>query len=315
MRRLVFLFAVIGIILVGGLLWWNNGMRPADADDTSSKLFIVPQGSNVREIGKNLKEEGLIKDPVAFFLYVKLKGLDTKVQAGDFRLSPSMNLSTILEQLQSGSLDVWVTLPEGLRAEEVAEILSKNMPLYDDSWVGVLVENEGYLFPDTYLIPRDANVDTVVSIMRNTFFAKVGELGLTEASPNLNTVVTTASLIERESRIDEEKPMIASVIQNRIDDGISLDIDATLQYIVGEKDGKWWAVPTGEEKSINSLYNTYKKVGLPPGSICNPGIGAISAALNPAQSDYYFYIHDTTGEVHFAKTNSEHNANVSKYLR
>ncbi len=315
MRRLGFLLGVVAVLVVGGLIWWNNGLRAVDADDTSSKLFVISQGSNVREIGNNLKKEGLIKDPVAFFIYVKINGLDTKVQAGDFRLSPSMSIPTILDELQTGSLDVWVTVPEGKRAEEVAEILAENLPTYDESWDAVLVQNEGYLFPDTYLIPRDADVDMVVSIMRNTFFSKVKDLGLTETSPNLHTVVTMAALIERESRIDEEKPMIASVIQNRINDGMPLDIDATLQYIVGEKDGKWWSVPTGEEKNINSLYNTYRNVGLPPGPICNPGIGAIKAALNPAQSDYYFYIHDTTGQVHFAKTNSEHNSNVSRYLR
>ncbi len=315
MRRLLLLGFVALVFLLGGFLWWNNGQQAVNADDQSSKLFVIPQGSNVREIGNNLKKEGLIKDPVVFFLYVKKEGLDTKIQAGDFRLSPSMDLATVLEQLQKGSLDIWVTIPEGKRAEEVAEILKENMPLYDDSWQAVLIENEGYLFPDTYLIPRDAVVDRVVSIMRNTFFEKVEELGLTESSPNLHTVVTMASLIERESRIDEEKPLIASVIQNRINDGMPLDIDATLQYIVGKKEGKWWYPPTGEEKSINSLYNTYRNVGLPPGPICNPGIGAIKAALNPEESDYYFYIHDLTGKVHFAKTNSEHNANVSKYLR
>lgn len=315
MRRLSLLFIVIVVFLIGGFLWWNNGQKPVNADDTTAKLFVIPQGSSVRQIGNNLKEEGLIKDPVVFFLYVKKEGLDTKIQAGDFRLSPSMNLGTVIEELQSGSLDIWVTVPEGKRAEEVAEIMSKHMPKYDDSWEAVFIENEGYLFPETYLIPRDADVNTVVSIMRNTFFAKVAELGLTESSPNLHSVVTMAALIERESRIDDEKPMIASVIQNRINDGMPLDIDATLQYIVGKKDGKWWVTPTGEEKSIVSLYNTYRNVGLPPGPICNPGIGAIRAAVNPAKSDYYFYIHDTTGEVHFAKTNSEHNENVSRYLR
>jgi UPF0755 protein len=278
-------------------------------------MFLVTPGTNVREIGSNLKKEGLIKDPVIFFLYVKKERLDTKIQAGDFRLSANMSIPEILEQLQSGTIDIWVTIPEGLRAEEVAEILSTKMPNYDESWEALLVQNEGYLFPDTYLIPRDADGERAVEIMRNTFFEKVSSLGLTETSPNLNRVVTMASLIERESRIDSEKPLIASVIQNRINDGMSLDIDATLQYIVGEKNGKWWSVPTGEEKSINSLYNTYRNVGLPPGPICNPGIGAIAAALNPAESEYYFYIHDTNGQVHFAKTNAEHDANVSKYLR
>lgn len=315
MRRLTFLLVVLVVIGIGAFIWWSNGLKPVNASDTTAKMFIIPPGTNVREIGNDLKAEGLIKDPVVFFLYVKKEGLDTKLQAGDFRLSPNMSVPTIIEQLQSGSLDIWVTVPEGLRAEEIADILQEKMPLYDESWDALLVQNEGYLFPETYLIPRDATIEAVIQIMRSTFFQKVADAGLTETSPNLHEIVTMASLIERESRVDEEKPMIASVIQNRIDDDMSLDIDATLQYIVGEKDGKWWSVPTGEEKSINSLYNTYRNVGLPPGPICNPGVGAILAAMNPEQSDYYFYIHDTTGQVHFARTNSEHNENVSKYLR
>jgi UPF0755 protein len=315
MRRLVLLVAIVAVVLIGFFIWWSNGLKPVNSADTSAKMFLINPGTNVRQIGNNLKKEGLIRDPVIFFLYVKKEGLDKKIQAGDFRLSANMSIPKILEQLQSGTVDIWVTIPEGLRAEEIAAILKGKMPLYDESWEALLIENEGYLFPDTYLIPRDADGERVVSILRNTFFNKVADLGLTETSPNLASVVTMASLIERESRIDSEKPLIASVIQNRINDGMSLDIDATLQYIVGEKDGKWLSVPTGEEKKINSLYNTYTNVGLPPGPICNPGIGAIAAALNPAESEYYFYIHDTNGQVHFAKTNSEHNANVSKYLR
>jgi UPF0755 protein len=315
MRRLTLLLLILIVMGIGTFMWWSNSLKPVNASDTSSKLFIIPPGTNVRQIGNSLKEEGLIKDPVIFFLYVKKEGLDTKLQAGDFRLSPSMSIPTIIEQLQTGSLDIWVTVPEGLRAEEIADILEEKMPLYDETWDEQLVLNEGYLFPETYLIPRDATVQTVIDVMRRTFFETVAEAGLDESTPNLNEILTMASLIERESRIDEEKPMIASVIQNRIDDEMPLDIDATLQYIVGEKNGKWWSVPTGEEKSINSLYNTYRNVGLPPGPICNPGIGAIKAAVNPAESEYYFYIHDNTGQVHFAKTNSEHNQNVSRYLR
>ncbi len=315
MRRFVVLLIILVVLISGFFIWWSNGLKPVDPSATSAKMFIVEPGTSVREIGNNLKEEGLIKDPVIFFLYVKKEKLDTKIQAGDFRLSTNMSIPKILEQMQSGTLDIWVTVPEGLRAEEIAEILSEKIPTYDPTWDTVLAEHEGYLFPDTYLIPRDATVESVVDIMQNTFYKKVEAMGLTPTSSNLKNTIIMASLIERESRVDEEKPLIASVIQNRIDADMPLGIDATLQYIVGKKDGKWWSVPTGEEKNINSLYNTYTNVGLPPGPICNPGIGAIQAALNPASSDYYYYIHDKSGQVHFAKTISEHNNNVSKYLR
>lgn len=315
MRRLILLIAVLSVLFVGGVIWWRNGVEAVNKADTTSKFFVIKPGTPVREIGKSLKDEGLIKDPVVFFLYVKKNGLDKKIQAGDFKLSPSMSLVEVLDQLKHGSLDVWVTIPEGKRAEEVADILKEKIPTYDESWRGELIKNEGYLFPDTYLIPRDGKIDTVISILRGNFFKKVADVGLSENSSNLNHIVTMASLIEREAKTDDEKPLVASVIQNRLDDGMSLDIDATLQYIVGKKNGKWWYPPTGEEKSIQSPYNTYRVVGLPPGPIANPGIESIKAAMSPASSPYYFYIHDKTGKVHFAKTNDEHNKNVAKYLR
>jgi UPF0755 protein len=313
--RLILLLLVLFLALGGFFIWWNKGSQPVDASDTSSKIFIIEPGSAVREIGNNLKAEGIIRDPVVFFLYIKKERLDTKLQAGDFRLSPSMSLSTIIDQLQHGSLDIWVTVPEGKRAEEVAEILQKVMPQYDDTWVEVLQANEGYLFPDTYLIPRDANADDVVAIMRNTFFVKVADLGLTAESSELNEIVTMASLIEREAKTNEEKPMVASVLHNRINDAMPLDIDATLQYISGPKNGKWWYPPTGEERTIDSPYNTYRVVGLPPAPIASPGIESMRAAMNPATSEYYFYIHEPNGTVHFARTNAEHNRNVEKYLQ
>lgn len=309
----VVLTVIVGFI---ALSWWRNGNAPVDPKDTSQKVFVIPKGAAIRIIGNDLKEQGLIKDPVVFFLYIRKNGLDKKIQAGSYKLSPSMNLTQLVNELQQGTVDVWVTIPEGYRAAEIAEVLKENVGTYDESWVEALEANEGYLFPDTYLVPKDADVNTVISIFTNNFYNKVSELGLTRESKNLEDIVTMASLIEREAIRDDEKPLIASVISNRLDDGMSLDIDATLQYIKGKgANGKWWSVPTADDKNLNSLYNTYKNIGLPPGPIANPGLEAIRAAENPGVSNYYFYIHDTNGKVHFARTLEEHNGNVERYLR
>jgi len=132
----------------------------------------------------------------------------------------------------------------------------------------------------------------------------------------MHRILTIASLIEREALVDEEKPLISSVIHNRLNSGMALDIDATLQYAKGkDSQGKWWSIPRSEDTSIDSPYNTYLNPGLPPGPIGNPGIGAIKAAVNPEESSFYFYIHDSTGEVHFAETLEEHNENIQKYLQ
>lgn len=312
MRKIV-AFGLIIFILLASYFWWRNGNSPVNTRDTSDKVFVVERGVGVRAIANKLKTEGLIKDPIVFFLYIKKEGKDTSIQAGDYKISPSMNLKEVVETLSHGTLDKWVTVPEGMRAEEIADILQKEIPSYQESWRDTLNANEGYLFPDTYLIPRDATIDTVLSVFKNNFDLKIEEAGLSGRN-DLKELVIIASMIEREAITDSEKPLIASVITNRLDDGTGLDIDATLQYAKGKSNGKWWTVPTGTDRKINSPYNTYMNAGLPPGPISNPGIEAIKAAANPASSDYYYYIHDNDGKVHFSKTLEEHQRNINKYL-
>lgn len=317
MKKLIILGAVIlvmGIIFLG---WWNSSMGPVDKKDTSSKIFVVKKGVGIRELGNNLKKENLIKDPVVFFLYIKKEGLDKDIQAGAFRLSPSMDIKTLVQQLQTGSLDKWVTIREGLRAEEIAEILKSTFPGYKDSWLAALQAEEGYLFPDTYLIPTEASIETIIGILRSTFEKKITEIGLSPESANIAHVVTMASLIEREANADDEKPQIASVMYNRLDIDMPLQIDATVQYAIGKRpnSSKWWNEPSADDLKVDSAYNTYINIGLPPGPISNPGIASIKAAAFPADTEYFYYIHDKQGIVHFAKTGTEHNANVNKYLR
>jgi len=316
MRKILVLIIVFAVFFLIMGAWWKNGLSPVNSKDSTTYDFVIPKGSAVRVVGNKLKEQGLIKDPVVFFVYIKKNNLDKAIQAGSYKLSPSMDLPTVLKTLGSGSEDIWVTIPEGYRAAEIAEVLEKSLETYEPSWVDALELQEGYLFPDTYLIPKGADVETVISIMKNTFNEKVKSIGLSADDPDLKRVVIIASLIEREAIRDDEKKMISSVIANRLEDGMSLDIDATLQYIRGkDASGNWWPVPTGDDKALNSFYNTYKNPGIPPGPISNPGIEAIRAAANPASSDYYFYIHDMEGNVHFAKNLTEHNTNVNRYLR
>jgi UPF0755 protein len=315
MRRSVLFLAILIVLGLGFFIWWKNGEQAVDPSSKSSKLFVVEQGTSIRGLGNSLKKEGLIRDPVIFFLYVKKNNLDKKIQAGDFRLSSNMSLAKLVDQLQHGSLDIWVTVPEGKRADEIADILAEKMPGYSDEWRIQLRSHEGFLFPDTYLLPRDASIDMIVSIMQNTFFKKVNDIGLTADSANLNRVVTVASLLERETRHDEEKPVVASIIYNRLDQGMPLQIDATVQYALGTSKDWWKKDLTYDDLKINSPYNTYKNTELPPGPIANPGITSLTAALNPAKSDYLYYLHDKNGTIHYAKTGAEHNANIAKYLQ
>lgn len=296
-------------------MWWRNGISAVNKKDTAQKVFVIPKGAAIRNIGNDLKEQGLIRDPVIFFIYIKKNNLDFKIQAGSYKLSPSMDLVQIMDAINHGTVDTWVTIPEGYRSEEIAEVLKQQIPSYQTNWIPALKQEEGYLFPDTYLIPKDADVATVISILKNNFYAKIDSIGLSKDNPKLSEIIILASLIEREALRDAEKPLIASVLYNRLNDGMALDIDATLQYAKGKNaSGKWWAVPTGSDRKIDSPYNTYMYPGIPPGPIANPGIEAIESAYKPSSSGYYYYIHDVKGNVHFSHTLSEHNSNIQKYL-
>lgn len=318
MKRFFVVLVLFAFILIGGFIWWSRGQLAVDKNNTTEQIYVIPKGAPVREIGNTLKAQGLIRDPVIFFLTLKLQGKDRNIQAGSYRLSPSMNVAEIVDNLEHGTLDIWVTIPEGLRAEEIAAILEEKLAAYDETWITELKKYEGYLFPETYLIPQTAELTDVLNILNTTFNQKISEVGLTPDSPDLNRILTIASLIEREALFEDDQHLISSVIHNRLDIDMALQIDATVQYALGYSDSeqKWWRRNLSrEDLQTPSLYNTYERTGLPPGPIASPGMLAIEAAMNPDESDYLFYLHDSNGHAHFAEDLDGHNENINKYLR
>lgn len=316
MKRFYITVAVLITIAVVTLLWWKNGISAVNPKLNTPKIFIIEQGQGVREIAKNLKDQGLIKDQVVFFLLTKKLGLDNKIEAGDYRLFPSMDAKEIATGLTHGTLDIWITIPEGQRAGEIADNLKQKMPKYDTSWNRALDKKEGYLFPDTYLLPREADMDIIISIMTKNFDSKYKTLTTTNSKLSRQEIVTLASLIEREARKDEDRPLVASVIHNRLDLGMKLDLDATIQYAIGYQAGekRWWkSALTIQDLKFDSPYNTYLVAGLPPSPISNPGLASLQAAIKPATTDYLYYITDKNGINHYAKTFAEHQANIAKY--
>lgn len=313
MRKLVFPFI---IILIAIFFWWQSAIAPVNKTDMHTEMFVIAKGQGVKAIAKNLKAQKLIKDENAFYLLVKTMGIENKIQAGSFRLSPSMSSEQIAKNFTTSSLDVWITIPEGKRAEEIADILEKSVPLYKPSWRQILIQNEGYLFPDTYLIPLDADIEHIITTMRGTFDQKYASLEHTDKTRTQHEIVTIASLIEREAKHDADRPLVASVIYNRLGIGMGLQIDATIQYVLGyqENEQSWWKRHLSlDDLAIASAYNTYKNPGLPPTPIANPGLKSLQAALNPADTEYLFYIADKNGINRYAKTNEEHEANIEKY--
>ena len=315
MKKFSFLIVMIVLIVGGFGAWWINGTSPADPANTTRKNFEIAKGLGVRQVANNLKEQGLIKDPVVFFLFLKQQGLDGKVQAGDFVLAPSMNASEIAQALQVGTSDIHVTIPEGKRADEIADILQKNLPNYKESWRAQLVAQEGYLFPDTYSFPKDADIDTVIKTMKDTFDKKYASIPQTGNKYTQAQTVIIASMVEREAKFEVDRPLVASVIENRMAINMPLQIDATIQYAIGTE-SNWW--PTLQDSGSNvaptSPYNTYTKPGLPPTPISNPGLNVLKAVVQAPTTDYIYYVSDKQGHNHYTHTLEEHNANIKKYL-
>ncbi len=317
MRRLITLLIVLAIFIIAVTLWWTNGLKAVSLSDKTPKIFVVNKGEDVRKIANNLKAQELIRDPIVFFLLTKQEGLDKQIQAGDFRLNRSMSAQEIASNLTHGTLDIWVTIPEGLRADEIADILKEKLPTYKESWRASLDANEGYLFPDTYLIPRDADVNMVISIFKNNFEEKFASVKTSKANglSDADSIII-ASIVEREAVFAEDRPIVASVFLNRLNIGMPLGSDPTVQYALGYQPAEksWWKKDlTVDDLNINSPYNTRKNVGLPPTPISNPGLSSIKAALNPANTNYLYFYSDKQGHLHFATTLEGHNANVKKY--
>lgn len=300
------LIAIISIVLfftISGF-YIKNLFLPV-SNDAKSVDFLIPKGSSVSIIGKNLEKAGLIKNATVFKFYVQISNSQNKIQAGEFELSPNLSLSQIITELKKGPKEIWVTIPEGLRREEVAtkfaSILNKDQKFISE-FLQLTTDKEGYLFPDTYLFPRSATAVQIVNKLTTTFNQKVEDVTYRQ--------LIIASMLERETFADTEKPIVAGILYKRLENDWPLQVDATLQYVKGN-----WEPIYSIDKEIKSAFNTYKNLGLPPSPIANPGLSSILAAISPEESDYWYYIHDNDAKIHFAKTLEEHNENINKYLR
>ncbi|MDP1722808.1 MAG: endolytic transglycosylase MltG [Candidatus Gottesmanbacteria bacterium] len=317
-RLLLFLIVTV-VIATGAWAWWRDAINSADSSQTTSKIFVVRRGEGVKSIAARLASDGLIRSPTGFYLLVKMMGIERSLQAGDYRLNAGMDAGAIAKEMTHGTLDVWVTTLEGWRVEEVAAKLSKELDIPESEFAKVA--REGYMFPDTYLFPKDATVGAVARLFFSTFDAKVDEkmrADVKKTGLTFDEALTLASIVEREGRTEEDRPMIAGILLNRLKADWPLQADATLQYALGyQSSGKtWWKKELyDEDKTVKSPYNTYLHKGLPPGPIANPGIISIKAVIYPKTSDYWYYIHDPKGVVHYGRTLEEHNRNIAKYLQ
>lgn len=312
-------FLLVAFLLVKG--WWDSQLAPVSLDK-STKIVVIEKGKSFSKLAAELKKQNLIKSAWVFNLYAKQTGLRTKIQSGTFRLSPSMTVEQILKVLSLESLDRWVTILEGWRVEEMAEKFNSELRIQNSEFLKVA--KEGYMFPDTYLFPKDYTATQIAKKLRDNFDVKYSDdlkskikaLGLTEGQG-----VILASIVEREARSDEARKMVASILLKRFKIGMGLNADATVQYALVPKGsenppaGGWWKRHlTKEDLKVDSPYNTYLYRGLPLTPISNPSLSSLEAvAKADPHTPYIYYYHDSKGVSHYAITLEEHNRNVANY--
>jgi len=311
--------AVLSLLLIGVIAVCLN--RPVNSSG-DTVLFTVDRGTSMHEISSKLQSRSLIRSGLFANIYSRLAMLSLK--AGTFKLSPSMSTSQILFYIDEGKQEYTkVTVPEGLTLSQTAKHLEETGVVNADEFnkaahnPTILAkyhisgnDAEGYLFPDTYFFPYNENAETVVSLMIQNFFTKVNSLEKRPVDPaELYRKVILASIIEREYRVAEEAPYIASVFTNRLKIGMGLQSCATIEYIITEIQQKPHPSKLSlEDLTIKNDYNTYLWAGLPPGPISNPGLVAISAAFSPADTKYlYFRLTDPDAGTHsFTHSLDEH---------
>jgi UPF0755 protein len=310
---------------------------PAGKED-APVLFTIEPGESLNAIANRLQSEKLIKDPDLFKRFLQYNGLDASIEAGDFELKQTMNIQQIARVLQEGRIaELNVRIPQGRRLEEIAAIVAAQVPVDEAellhlmwdaaSWktefdfLNDLPEGatlEGYIFPDTYSLPRDKVTarDVVLTALRN-FDKKVTpqmRADLQTQKRTLYDAVRLASIVEREAGVEDERPRIAGVYFNRLNEGLALDADPTIQYALGNTrdDSMWWPQITQDDyQAVQSPYNTYLNAGLPPSPIANPALASLQASIYPEQHDFYFFRTSCAndGTHQFATTLDEQIAN------
>ncbi|MDX1688644.1 MAG: endolytic transglycosylase MltG [Candidatus Promineifilaceae bacterium] len=310
---------------------------------TGPTTFVIRPGETANDVAANLQAAGLIDDTRLFLNYLRFYGLDSQLEAGTFRIDPQLSVADLAVHLtQAHAEEIELRFLEGWRVEEMAAYLSVTTPaaINEADFLAIAQRRqpfdlgpydflaghpvgaplEGYLFPDTYRVPLDADAGYLVDLMLRTFGRRVTpEMRAAYAAHGLtlHEAVTLASIVERETPLPGERPLVAAVFHNRLAAGMRLQADPTVQYAVGyhEATESWWKSPLSQaDLNLDSPYNTYQVEGLPPGPIANPGLAALEAVARPAVTNALYFVADCGREgAHlFSETYEEHLLNVQR---
>ena len=337
MKKVLILLGILIILCVGGFfvaLRYLNGLDgPMEKGGLENKILNIPSGSSTLDIGEILEENEIIKDKTGFRIFSKLNGYDGKYIAGTYTLSAGMTTTEICQKISNGETTSTVfTIPEGYTLEEIVDTLVAEGYGTKEAFMDV-IENgdfskydfieedpdliytlEGYLFPETYSLEYGASEKEIITAMLDQF-DEVFDDAMRRRAENLGMsvreVVTVAAIIEKESILDEDRPLVASVIYNRLDIGMRLGMDTTVLYLMDEHKVDLLY----DDIEIESPYNTYLNEGLPPGPICCPGEASIEAALYPDVSDYYYFVVSDKGDgsISFSETEEQFEKDKAAY--
>lgn len=324
--------AVVAAVLLGAGLFLAFGtshtIERSDRDAGENIYMVVKPGTTASEISDRLMQLGVIDSRLRFWWLMKLQGDASKFKTGTYAFTPHMDEQAVLDKLVAGETTVVkFTIPEGFGIKEIAKRLAdeglvdeqeflaeaKDFAPYDymKKRPNVRYAAEGYLFPDTYVIHSDVSAEGIMKMMAEDFDTRLTPALRQQAAAkglSIHDLITLASLVEKEARYDEDRPIIAQVFFKRLQMGMPLQSDTTLQYLMaGPKEDV-----SIEDTKIDSPYNTYQHEGLPPGPIASPGMKSILAVLNPANTDYLYFVADRQGHNHYSQTYDEHLAIVEQ---
>jgi UPF0755 protein len=324
LKLIIFLLLAVVLILI--LYFYLLFFVPLSPDNNISKTFIIEKEDSVLKIANNLKEENLIRSPLSFIAYVRLKKEQANLKAGGYELSSSMTIQEITDYLVKGKTSSFkVTIIEGWNIKDI-EIYFKKLGINDfyetiDNYQTYLKEDnivfkekpsntglEGFLFPDSYYFEKGVATNKIIETIIKNFEQKTKAM-IESSNKPLYEVLIIASLLEKEAREIEDKKIISGILWKRIENNIPLELCSTIIYLTGRPNILF------EDLKIDSPYNTYIYSGLPPEPIANPGLESIKASINPIETNYWFYLSTSEGEIIFSETIQEHNINKAKYLR
>lgn len=283
-------------------------------------IYKLESGATLSSISKDFYEDRVIRSEFWFNALVRVFSLGSaKILQGNYGLNTRQNAIIMAWRVTHGSYEIApikITIPEGLNSFEIADILSHDLPLFNkQSFIDLVKSNkeEGYLFPDTYSFMPDMDEKDVIEMMNNNFMNKIKSLGteITQFGKSMSDVIKMASILEEEARLYESRQIIAGILWKRISLRMPLQVDSSFKYI----NGKTTATLSTDDLKIDSPYNSYTHLGLPPTPISNPGLEAIGATVNPIKTPYLYFLSDRNGNMHYAETFDEHVANKFRYLR